>query len=326
MRRRWIVLLAAAILTMALFTGCKDDSTDPDLSVFEILTEYLVDNGMGVDALFDGWITTASSVVDSSTYTIPDYYVMDIRTGDGDEDGISDFDEGHIPGAINSSLGAIVADAAMADKPILVVCYTGQSAGHAVMALRLSGYMDAKSLKWGMSGWHTDFDKWTSNTNQLDHANWVFPASIEDPEVFGYPEWDLDATNGADILAARVATVLENGFKGIAALDSDTSNGALDHPGDYFINNYWDAADVVEYGNITGAYRIKPLVLENLDPNSTIVSYCWTGQTSSMLTAYLNVLGYDAKSLKFGVNGIIYDDLNGHTWGASMDYPYEVTE
>jgi 3-mercaptopyruvate sulfurtransferase SseA len=30
--------------------------------------------------------------------------------------------------------------------------------------------------------------------------------------------------------------------------------------------------------------------INNLDPSKTVVTYCWTGQTSSMITAYLNVL------------------------------------
>jgi rhodanese-related sulfurtransferase len=55
--------------------------------------------------------------------------------------------------------------AASATKPILVVCYTGQSAGHAVVALRLSGYSDAKVLKWGMSGWRSDLaGPWEGNS------------------------------------------------------------------------------------------------------------------------------------------------------------------
>ena len=245
---------------------------------------------------------------------------MDIRTGDGDDDGISDFDEGHIEGAVNSSLGNILVDAAQADKPIMVVCYTGQSAGHAVMALRLSGYMDAVSLKWGMSGWHSDFDYWTGNCAQLDHANWIAPpGDIAQPSTFDYPDFDTDSEDGAEILAERVAYMLGEGFKGVNGVD------VLDAPDSYFINNYWDASDVADYGNISGAYRIKPLVLENLHPDAVVVTYCWTGQTSSMMTAYLTILGYDAASLKFGVNSIIYDDLTGHKWSASMDYDYDVT-
>ncbi|MBT3755775.1 MAG: rhodanese-like domain-containing protein [Candidatus Cloacimonetes bacterium] len=319
--KKWMkFVLVIAVMSVIFVAGCKDDTTDPDVSAFETVTNYMDDNGMTVTELFDGWITTASAVVDTVTYTVPDYYVMDIRSQ-------AHYDTlGHIEGAVHSSLGTIVTDAALADKPIIVVCYSGQSAGHAVMALRLSGYSDAKSLKWGMSGWNSVFDVWSGNTNQLNHANWeAAPGLVADAEIFDYPEIDSDTEDGAGILLERVAAMLEGGFKGITALDGDTTVGALDNPADFFINNYWAAEDVATYGNIQTAYRINPLVLENLDAASTIVTYCWTGQTSSMVTAYLNVLGYDAKSLKFGVNGIIYDDLLGHKWAASMDYDYVVT-
>ena len=122
--------------------------------------------------------------------------------------------------------------------------------------------------------------------------------------------------------------MLGEGFKSVVALDGDTTIGVLDNPGDFFINNYWAADDVVTYGNIDTAYRINPLVLENLDPDGTVVTYCWTGQTSSMMTAFLTVLGYDAKSLLYGGNGIIHDDLADGPikWAASMDYDYVVTQ
>ena len=52
--------------------------------------------------------------------------------------------------------------------------------------------------------------------------------------------------------------------------------------------------------------------MKNYDPEKTAVTYCWTGQTSSMVTAYLNVIGYNAVSLKFGANSMIYDNLESH--------------
>ena len=318
--KNWMkVVLVIAVISVIFVLGCKDDTTDPEINGVEILKAYLDANDMAVSDLFDGWITAASSVVDTTTYTIPDYYVMDIRSQ-------AHYDTlGHIEGAIHSSLGTIVTDAALADNPIIVVCYSGQSAAHAVMALRLSGYSDAKSLKWGMSGWNSAFDVWTANVGQLNHANWVAaPGAIADAEVFDYPEITTDLEDGAGILVERVNALLEGGFKGVAAINDDV-NGVLDDPNLYFINNYWAADDVVTYGNIDSAYRINPLVLENLDADKTVVTYCWTGQTSSMVTAYLTVLGYDAKSLKFGANGMIYDDLLEHKWAASMDYDYEVT-
>ncbi|MCK5168329.1 MAG: hypothetical protein KAQ75_00510, partial [Bacteroidales bacterium] len=98
----------------------------------------------------------------------------------------------------------------------------------------------------------------------------------------------------------------------------------------YFINNYWGATDVATYGNISGAYRINPLTLAGeeyiyLDPSKDVVTYCWTGQTSSVITAYLYILGYNSHSLKNGSNSMIYDDLTSHKWDATAitDLPVE---
>ncbi len=318
--KKWMkFVLVIAVISVIFVAGCKDDTTDPDVSAFETVLNYMDNNGMTLTDLTTSWIIAPDATLEA---TLADYYIMDIRTGDTDENGVVDYIDGHVPGAVASSYANIVTDAANAGGlPIIVVCYTGQSAGHAVMALRLSGYTDAKSLKWGMSGWHSDFDKWTGNCAQLNHANWVAaPGVIADAQDFDYPTIDTALEDGADILAERVIALLDEGFKGVASID------VLDTPADYFINNYWDATDVETYGNIDGAYRIKPLVLENLDPAGIVVTYCWTGQTSSMVTAYLTVLGYDAKSLKFGSNSMIYDDLLGHKWAASMDYDYETGE
>ncbi|MCK4638231.1 MAG: hypothetical protein KAT33_02315, partial [Bacteroidales bacterium] len=60
-----------------------------------------------------------------------------------------------------------------------------------------------------------------------------------------------------------------------------------------------------------------------LNPNAKIVTYCWTGQTSSIVTAYLKVIGYDSYSLTYGTNSMIYTNLASHKWSSSqiMEYP-----
>ena len=82
------------------------------------------------------------------------------------------------------------------------------------------------------------------------------------------------------------------------------------------IVNYWTDADVNQFGHIKGAYRLNetlkltdPVGFKNLNPTAVIVPYCWTGQTSAMVSAYLTVLGYDAKGLMFGANNMIQDAL-----------------
>ena len=313
-----------AILPMLFLTNCdKDDDTDDPQrktdAEFQTLVTYLTSNSMDLNNILDGWITTAENVNTNITDgdDSNDYYIIDLRDADA-------YTAGHITTAVNSTLGNVLTTAAdCGGKTIIVACYTGQSAGHAVCALRLSGYADAKVLKWGMSGWNSTLSaSWDGGTGDAasGSANWIAaPGSLVDAKEFDDPDLAPTATTGADILAERVTALLA-GFNGIANGD------VLGSPGSYFTNNFWDAADVEKYGHIAGAYRIKPLTLSgeeyfNLDPSKTIVTYCWTGQTSSVVTAYLKVLGYDAKSLKFGVNSMIYTTLESHKWATpTVDY------
>lgn len=312
-----IVLFASAVFV----TGCSDDDDDnpnpstPTTTTYDLLKDYLVANNMDVDDVIADWITTAENIF---TTGVDNFTIIDIRAE-------ADYADGHIEGAINSTLGGILDAANGATKPIIVVCYTGQSAGHAVMALRLSGYADAKVLKWGMSGWNNSTsDSWVNNTGDaaIGNASWIpAPGDLKVTEEFSLPVIESTSQDGATILAERVSALLEGGFKGVA------NSAVLDNPAGYFINNYWALTDVEHYGHISGAYRIQPFTLEagndiNLDASKTVVTYCWTGQTSSMMTAYLTVLGYDATSLKFGANGMIYSNLESHQYTPpAEDYP-----
>lgn len=82
-----------------------------------------------------------------------DMFILDIRKAE-------DFEKGHIEGAIHAEWTEvwdfIEEDVLPKDKKIIVVCYTGQTAGQTVSILKLLGY-DACSLKGGMmNGWNKD--------------------------------------------------------------------------------------------------------------------------------------------------------------------------
>ena len=317
--KKFLNYFIVLMIVPALFLGgCKktDDTPEAEKGNFNTLKTYLIENSMDLPDMLNGWIVSAEGIHDK----LGDYHIMDIRSA-------ADFANGHIEGAVNSTLANIVNDAKDVTKQIVVVCYTGQTASHAVIALRLSGHPNAQVLKWGMSGWNEVFaGPWNSNVGNTadDYPNsWTTDATAEIKD-FEYPGWETTVTDGAEILKDKVNEMLQNGFSGISSTD------VLTAPSDYFVNNYWAAADVEHYGHIKGAYRIKEDLslasggIKNLDPSKTIVTYCWTGQTSSMVTAYLKVLGYNTKSLKFGTNAMIHDKLESHKWGpgAIMDYEY----
>jgi rhodanese-related sulfurtransferase len=295
-----------------VFSSCKSDNdepTDPGTkSNYEVLTTYLVDQNLDLPVIITDWIVAPPAEADLATF-LATYDFIDVRAA-------ADFALGHIDGAINSPLAGVLTAAANTTKPIVVVCYTGQSAGHATAALRLSGYPDTKVLLWGMSGWAPEFSSpWEANSGDngnigVGNANWV-AANVTPIPVFTEPTLTTTGTDGASMLADRVQTMLDNGFKGISSAD------VLADPEANYINNFWAQEDIDKYGCINSTYRIKPLsitddLMKYYDPNKTAVTYCWTGQTSSMVTAYLNVIGYNAVSLKFGANSMIYSDLEAH--------------
>ena len=138
-----------------------------------------------------------------------------------------------------------------------------------------------------------------------------------------WPNW------GATILKSRVELVVAEGFK--------TANNALvlENPSNYFINNFFSATsnDYTGFGHFTGAYRVNPLLLsdntyQHIDPvaGAKVVTYCYTGQTSAVMTAWLRVLGYDAYSLSFGMNGLYHssDNWKSNQWGVGSSVPKDL--
>ncbi len=314
---RMSIYLLALLLIVA--TSCKKKENEPDptptVDYYKTMTDYMVANNLDLDDILTGWTITAH---DLDSLGIANYYIIDLRSS-------TDFAAGHIEGAHNTTLANILTEAANANgKTIVVACYTGQTAAHGVVALRLSGYSDAKILLWGMSSWNVAFDKWTANTSDMavGHANWSTTNTLQTNVAFSTPTFTSTNSTGATILAERVQAMLDGGFKGVNASD------VLATPTNYFINNYWVEADVNTYGHIKGAHRIyEDLTLTNdgfkyLDKDATVVTYCWSGQTASAITAYLTILGYNANCLKFGANGMIYSQLQSHKWTASGNYPY----
>jgi len=81
-----------------------------------------------------------------------DPYIISLRSAE-------DYAKGHIPGAVNMSVQELFTLDNLAtippDRDVVLVCYTGQTAGQATAALNMLGY-EAYSLLFGMSSWTTD--------------------------------------------------------------------------------------------------------------------------------------------------------------------------
>jgi len=329
MKKLALLLVGLLMIPTLFLTSCDrgDDLEDGTLvtePAFTLMTDYMVQNNRDISNILTNtdnqkFVVGAPAAADLQTF-LDTYYIMDIRSS-------ADFSTTHIEGANNVAFSDILTTAETTSKPILVVCYTGQTACYATALLRLYGYPNTRALKWGMSGWNPDTAAaWNSKigSNLADgHNNWTHqgaPATL----VFDNPTISTTLTNGEAILKQRVEAAVAAGFGPVTVSGSEV----LNNPSQYFINNYFSEADYSGFGHINGAYRILPLTIGNdaylgLDPgaNAKVVTYCYTGQTSAVMTACLRVLGYDAYTMTFGMNGIYNTNpsFSSNQWGGDSN-------
>ncbi len=326
----WLSILFAFLF----ITACNKDDDEtpnptPSVNESEVLATFL--ESTNAPLMKDFVNTDMPTIMPASEVktlnATGQVYIIDIRSAD-------DFNAGHIENAVNVSFGNILTHIQGVDlsgyTKVAIVCYSGQTAGYAASLLRIMGYDKVFSMKWGMCSWNEDFaGSW--NTNIGNGYTTQFTSDVTEKGPAGnMPTLSTGKNDGMAILEARMAAVLSEGFDP-AKITNGTVFGNLDN---YYIVNYWPASHYENPGHIPGAMQYTPKEsikttadLKTLPTDKTIVVYCYTGQTSAFLTAYLRLLGYDAKSLLFGTNGMIYNkmvDMGLTTFGDDqiMNYDY----
>ncbi len=134
-------------------------------------------------------------------------------------------------------------------------------------------------------------------------------------------------------MKARATAVLEDGFGSVKVkIDELWENSA-----NYYVINYWPE-DEYNNGHVPGAIQYTPkktfhstASLNTLPTDKPIVVYCYTGQHSAFIAAYLRILGYDARTLLFGANSFQNENLvkakkHGFTKKDTHDYEIEESE
>jgi len=253
---------------------------------------------------------------------------MDIR-------GADDFAAGHIENAVNVAAADVLSHIEDADltgyDEVSIVCYTGQTAGWATCLLRLMGWEHVYSMMFGMCSWNADFaERWNTHISN-GGANYFTTDATDKGAAGNLPSLSTGKETGQEILESRMATVLSEGFT-----EAKISNGDVyANPDNYYVINYWPATEYANPGHLEGAMQYTPKEsmklsadLKTLPNNKTVVVYCYTGQNSANLTAYLRVIGYDAKSLLYGTNDMIYDQMTTSKWSeaAIKGYDYVISK
>ncbi len=299
-----------SILFISFFvSSCEKE--EKTVNETQVLTEYLES---AESPLMKDYVNTDLPAIMAATElkTLNEtnqVYIMDIRSA-------ADFATGHIVNAHNVAVADALTHIKSVDltsyTKVAIVCYSGQTSGYVTTLLRLMGYDKAFSLKWGMSSWNVAFaNGWKSAIAAGNaYASQFVATATEKGPMVDLPVLNTGFTTGQSILEARVSTLLTAGYDPAKI----TKQTVFDNLADYYIVNYWPAAQYTDPGHIPGAIQYTPkeslklaIDLKTLPTNKTVAVYCYTGQTSSALVAYLRLLGYDAKSVLYGCNGMIYD-------------------
>jgi rhodanese-related sulfurtransferase len=316
-RKLYYLLYLFIAATFVFFNvGCSSDETPPvvppAINESEELVKYFEANGDFINTLVPTMKTATE--VNTDITTAVNVAILDIRSA-------ADFTLGHIQGAVNVAPDNLLTyyqtNNLSSKTRVIIACYTGQTAGFATSVLRLAGYSNVFSLKWGMCSWaypsKWDQAKTTGITNPITKQ---ITANAKNA-AGNFPTLSTGKTTGVEIRDARLAVVLAEGF-GAASIDRTNLYTNLSN---YYIVNYWPVADY-DLGHIEGAIQYTPkqdlklaTFLKTLPPkDKTIVVYCYSGQTSAFITAFLRALGYDAKSLLYGTNNLFYDTMPGTKW------------
>jgi rhodanese-related sulfurtransferase len=312
-----------AILFISFIVVSCDEEEDPPVEVneAELLVEWMESATSPAADYGNSALAIKSAEAVHTAMAADKVYIIDIRSA-------TDFAKGHIDDAVNLAAGDVAAhidatDLASYDE-ISIVCYSGQTASWLTCLLRLDGYDNVYSMKFGMCSWADTFAVSWPGAISSEYSTFFVTDATAKGDVGDLPDLGTGLETAEEIFDAQLADVYTEGFGG-AAISAAEVYANLDN---YYIINYWPEAEYLDPGHIDGAMQYGDLKLDvslkTLPTDKTIVVYCYTGQNSARLATYLRVLGYDAKSLKFGANTMIYDDMTISKWSdaAIMNYDY----
>jgi rhodanese-related sulfurtransferase len=260
---------------------------------------------------------------DSLYKNLDSFTVFDFRNAD-------DFSKGHIEGAINVSGAELLSkiEENNVNKLSRIACVDadGQSSAYFTGLLRLCGYRNVYSLNFGMAMWNKDFsDIWLKVISQNRWSELKFTDNIYLMNSFSplpSTSFPVELKTSESKFSYKISELLKRGFidtlrdindtlykkyyivcagdKSLYICGSRSAFPDKGHPN--YAVNYAPARDFYSAYNLQTLPSGKPILL-----------YCYNGQLSALLTAYLRTLGYDASMLLYGGEFLFHERM-GETW------------
>jgi rhodanese-related sulfurtransferase len=305
----WIKPLFALFI-IALLYSCGNDekqTAPPQASVekTETLLNWFGDNGNFINSQDIPSVIDAQVVYAKQNENI---LVIDLRPE-------AMFNEGHIQYAINLPRTEILHYFRYSIDPssfenIIIVCNNGNVSGYVAAILRLLGFDNVYNLRFGMSSWDKTIAErfWLANISDTLTGKMDF-TSYPKAEACSFPSIVAEGTTGFEIAWERAEKLIAEPMDNFS-IALDQIDGGWDK---YYVMCYWPEEKYTKNGHLPGATQYTPKKslhkageLNTVPRDKSSIIYCYSGQHSVFVAAYLRMLGYDAKSLVYGANGFIH--------------------
>ena len=274
-KRRLVSLLVASTLVLVSCGGDAATTTTaaPEVPETTAPLEAVVDVVGTVDEFLasipEGYLSIKSAEDVVAAIDTGGAFLIDVREP-------SEYDEGHIPGAVNIPIREITKhlDAIPMDQSVIVYCKSGYRAAMATAALQSLGYDNVKAF--GGS-----YNAWTAAEQEV---------STEAVELVAGVAPDIEP----DLLAAveDFLLLIPEGYQTVG--DAEKMQAAMDAGA--FVLDVRETSEFAE-GRIPGAVNIPLRTLAaNLDaiPDDVqVVVYCQSGYRAGLANASLTIAGLD---------------------------------
>ncbi|MCR1898928.1 rhodanese-like domain-containing protein [Irregularibacter muris] len=243
------------------------------------------------DTMENSHMMKADEFIEKVKAGAEDVLILDIRRAE-------DYDQGHIKGAVNLPFGTDVSDNLEnipKDKPLLVYCYSGQTASQTIALLHVAGF-DATNITSG----------WNGGISQVEgYEEAVETTKNELPEA--KTEIDPEIKKAIADYYAGFETVQDTDFA-INKVSVENTKKMLDEKDESIFLLDIRAEEDYKEGHIEGAVNIPygkgmQEQFNTLPKDKTIVVICYSGQTADQTNAILRLLGYKSVGMSGGMKG-----------------------
>jgi rhodanese-related sulfurtransferase len=347
-----IYIRVLSLFSLFAVSGCIEEinvSSNPVYNSAADLLTYLETHG---DFINSGK-NPAFIDVDQLYGNLNNYLLLDVRSG-------NEFSEGHIENSINLPLESLIEtieSKEWSDYPaIVIISASGQKASYAAGLLRLCGYSNVYSLEYGLGQWNEKFsDVWINARADAPNARFLTRRSYAKPllkKSLPMITSEDASLSVEELLKQRVSSLLSEIEYQKSTATPDDYEDLYSFLNGRYINAYficYGGLDLYNYtktiknvsppvvfgSHLRGAVYYNPFndfkastYLLTLPVDETIFIYSYNGQRSAYITAYLRLLGYPARSLRFGSVSMFYYRLDLNRYELSFqernirNYPF----